>query len=198
LHIEEWDIRWRDYQLNNRTGDGITVLVEHPRATGYDLFASTEPRERTDTYWRFEVAVPPREEQVLKVQMRHLVRRHEEVRRQSYQGLRNYLKQGLIDRRTHDLVAELLKLWQKVEDTERRIERVGKKRDKIYKAQGQIQGNMKALSTQGKEGALRAQYVDKLATSEEELKTLAQQESTLEAEVERLKKEIETKLKKAE
>ncbi len=197
LHIEEWEIRWREYQLNNRTGDGITVLVEHPRATGYDLFASTEPRERTDTCWRFEVAVPPREEQVLKVQARHLVRRHEEVRRQSYKGLQNYLKQGLIDRRTHDLVVELLELWQKIEAAEQRIQRVGKKRDKIYKAQGQIQDNMKALSTQGKEGALRAQYVDQLAASEEELKALAQQESTLEAEVERLKAEVETKLKKA-
>jgi hypothetical protein len=197
LHIEEWDIRWHEYQLNNRTADEITVLVEHPRTSGYDLFDSAEPRERTDSYWRFEVTVPAREERVLKVQARHLIRRREQVRQQSYKALQGYLKQGLIDRRTHDLVAELLELWQKVAETERRIERIGKKRNKIYKAQEQIQGNMKALSNEGKEGTLRAQYVDQLAASEKELDTLQQQESTLEAEIERLKSKIEAKLEAA-
>ena len=54
---------------------------------------------------------------------------------------------------------------------------------------------MTALATTGKEGALRAQYVDQLQASEEQLKTLGQQEAALKAEIEQLKQEVEARLR---
>ncbi len=44
LQFEEWEIRWREYQLNNSTGKALTVLVEHPRTAYYDLFDTPEPQ----------------------------------------------------------------------------------------------------------------------------------------------------------
>ena len=121
--------------------------------------------------------------------------RREELRRQSYQALQRYLQQGLIDRRTHAEVAELLKLWERVAEGEKAVEEVDKERQKVYKAQQQIQGNMGALSTTGKEGALRARYVDQLEASEDELRGLDKRESELKAEIEQLKAEIDARLK---
>jgi hypothetical protein len=198
LHIEEWDVRWRDYQLNNSTGEALVVLVEHPRTLHYDLFDSHAPKEQTADHLRFEVSVPPGGETELRVQERRLVSRREELRRQSYQGLQRYLQQGLIDHRTHAKVAELLKLWEEIADNERALKEAGEGRQKLYKVQEQIQGNMGALSTTGKEGTLRARYVDQLEASEDQLKELDQRESDLRVEIERLKQEIEARIKALE
>jgi hypothetical protein len=195
LHVEEWDVRRREYQLNNSTADEVVVLVEHPRTAHYSLFGAEEPKERTAEHLRFEVAVPARGESTLRVQERRLLSRREELRKQSYRALQRYLSQGLIDRAAYEKVAELLALWERIGDREERLQQVDKDRAKIYKAQKQIQGNLGPLSKTGKEGTLRAQYIEQLGSSEIQLKALAQEETDLKAEIERLKAELEARLK---
>ena len=195
LHFEEWDVRWREYQLSNSLEQAVTVLVEHPRSAEFDLFDTPEPKERTDEHVRFEVKVPAKAETKLRVQERRLVRRREEVRKQSYQGLQRYLRQGLLDREIYDSVAKLLGLWDRISENERRLQEMGQERQKIYKAQQQIQGNMGTLGTTGKEGMLRARYVEQLGASEDELKALDGQDADLKAEIERFKQEIEARIK---
>ena len=198
LHVEEWDIRWREYQLNNSTKEAQAVLVEHPRSARYDLFDTPEPVERTDEHLRFKVDVPARAEDTLRVQERRLLRRKEELHKQSYQGLARYLRQGLIDQRTHDLVAELLRLWEKINANGQLLGEVERERQKIYQVQEQIRGNLGALSTSGKEGALRVRYVQQLEGTEEQLRALARRETDLKAEGERLKEELEAQIKALE
>ena len=120
------------------------------------------------------------------------------MRRQSYKGLQRYLQKGLIDPQTQAAVAELLRLWEQIAGDERGLKEAEQDRKKLYKAQEQIQGNMAALSTTGKEGALRARYVDQLEASEDQLKALGARESDLRAEIERLEREIEARLKALE
>ena len=193
--IEEWDVRWREYRLTNSTGGPMTVLVEHPRTAHYDLFDTPAPAERTAEQYRFEVEVLGRGETVLRVQERRLLRRQEELLRQSLEGLERFRRQGLLDRQTHDKAAEVLRLWASIAEKEQRLKELETDRQKIYAAQQQIQGNMGALSTAGKEGALRAQYVDQLTASEEQLKGVGQQEAALKAEIERLKQEVDKRLR---
>jgi len=195
LQIEEWDIRWREYQISNSTNAVQEVLVEHPRTSHYELFDTPEPRERTDEHLRFAVEVGARAETRLKVQERRLAKRREELRKQSYEGLARYLRQGLIDRKSHDQVSELLKLWQKIEDNEERLKEIEAERKKIYESQQQIQGNMGALSKSGKEGTLRARYVEQLEASENQLRSLATKEAGLGVEIERLREQIGARLK---
>jgi len=191
LHIEEWDIRWCEYQINNSTHQAVKVLVEHPRTSHYELFDTPEPIERTDEHLRFTAEVPEHGEARLRVRERRLVSRVEELQRQSYDGLQRYLRQGLIERGVCDRVLELLKLWEKIADKERELAQVDKEREKIYKTQEQIRGNLGALAPTGKEGTMRARYVEQLEATEEQLKDLAQRESALKAEIEQLKKEAE-------
>ena len=197
LLFEEWDIHWREYQISNSTAEERTILVEHPRTSHYQLFDAPEPKERTDDYLRFEVQVAANDETTLKVQERRLLRRREEVQKQSFQDLARYLKQGLIDRRSYDQVSELLKLWQQVREREERLEEIEAEREKIYKGQKQIQSNMKALSKTGKEGTLRARYVEQLAASEKHLRALESQEAEVKKEIDRLEARIQDKLEQA-
>jgi hypothetical protein len=194
LHIEEWDIRWREYQLNNSTGQAMTVLLEHPRTAHYDLSETAEPKERTDEHLRFEVEVGTRAEAVLRVQQRRLLSRREELKKQSYRGLQRYLRQGLMDQDVYDRVADLLRLWEEITENENRLEEVDQERQQVYQAQQQIQGNMGALSTTGKEGALRARYVEQLEMSEDQLRSLAQQEAHRKDKIERLKQQIKAQI----
>jgi hypothetical protein len=195
LHFEEWEVHWREYQLNNGTDQGMTILVEHPRTADYELFDTPAPKERTDEFLRFEVPVPARGEVKLRVQERRLLSRREELQKQSYQGLQRYLQQGLLNREAYDKVTELLGLWEKIGDGQKRLQEAEQERQKIYKGQQQIQGNMGPLATTGKEGALRARYVAQLEANEDQLRSLEQQETDLKAEIEGLKQEIEARLK---
>jgi hypothetical protein len=194
LVFEEWDIRWRTYQINNTTNRPLTVLVEHPRQASYDLFDTPKPAEQTDEAYRFAVAIAPRRETTLRVQTRFLRRRHEQIERQSYVTLARYLRDGLIDRAAHDLIATILGLMEKIGGHKKRLEAINQERQKIYEAQKQVQGNMQALSNTGKEGQMRAQYVDRLEATEQSLLVLAQEETQLQAEIARLEKEIARRL----
>ena len=194
LQVEEWEVRFRDYQLNNGAAESMTVLVEHPRTAGYDLFDTPEPVDQTSDDLRFEVVVPADKESKLRVQERRLVSRREQLRKQSYRGLQRYLRQGLIDKETHAQVAELLGLWERISDNERSLKEAGVERQKIFGIQQQIQDNMGALSATGKEGALRARYVEQLEASEDELRALDARESDLREEIGRLKGEIRDRI----
>jgi hypothetical protein len=196
LYAEEWDIRWRKYQLNNSTAQTMKVLVEHPRSAHYELFDTPTPKETTEEHLRFEVEIPSRSEETLRVQERRSLSRREELQQQSLQGIQKYLEKGLIDRDTYDKVTELLKLWGKIAEKEKELKKIDKERQKIYKAQQQIQGNMSALGTQGKEGALRTRYVEQLEASEEQLKELDQQEADVNTEIKELKSELEQRIGK--
>jgi hypothetical protein len=194
LRIEEWDVRWREYELNNSTLRPLTILVEHPRTSGYELFDTPQPQETTDEHVRIQVQAPARRKGTLRVQERRLVRRREELRKQSARGLQHYLRQGFMTPEVHEHVIGLLSLWEKIADCEERIKDVASERKTVYEAQRQIQGNMGSLSTTGKEGTLRSRYVQQLSDSEDRLKELARDEEELKAKVEQLKGEIGARL----
>lgn len=195
LLFEEWDIRWHEYQINNTIAQPMTVLVEHPRNTHYDLFDTPEPTEITDESRRFTVEVEPKTEITLRVSSRRLRQRREEIQRQSYVNLQRYLNRGLIDRSAHDLIAQILRLLEKINSHKQRLGEIGQERQKVYEAQKQIQGNMQALSSEGKEGRVRSQYVDRLEATENSLHVLGQEEAKLQKEIEMLEDQIEEKLK---
>lgn len=195
LHFEEWDVRWQEYRLSNQTAEPVTVLVEHPRTPQYELFDTASPKERTDEYWRFEVQAPARDETVFKVQERRLLSRYEEVQKQTHQVLQRYLKQGLLDRAVYDQIVKLLMLYDTIADYEKQIKQLETERDKIYKAQQQIQGNMQALSQVGKEGALRARYVEQLEETEAQLRGLEKREAELKAAIKQVEDEIAARIK---
>lgn len=196
LVVEEWDIRWREYQVNNRAARPLTVLVEHPRSAHYNLFDSVDPVEKSDEYFRFSVEVPARGERTLRVNARRLLSRREQLQRQSYVQLQHYLRDGLLGRDTHEKLVALLRLWEQIEEKRRRLQEVEQERQKIYQAQKQIQGNMDALSSSGREGTLRTRYVNRLEESEEALHSLAEEENALQAEIGRLEEEIKERIRR--
>ncbi len=195
LLIEEWDVRTRRYQLNNSSPQAITVLVEHPRSASYELTDTPAPQEQTAEHLRFAVQTPGRGEATLAVAERCLISRREEIRGQSAQRLHDFMARGLLDAITYNRLAGLLSLWEQIAAHERRLAQIEQERQKLYQGQEQARGNMGVLSAAGKEGELRASYVDKLRASEQQLDALAGEEKKLQAEIARLKAEAEAALR---
>ncbi|MGC9399351.1 MAG: hypothetical protein ACP5HM_09470 [Anaerolineae bacterium] len=198
LLFEEWDVRWRTYQVSNHTEERLRLLIEHPRSERYALFDVPEIEERTETHVRFAVEVEGGGETSLRLKERRLVHRREEIRGQSYQKLQGYVQGGLIDRATLDRLAKLLMLWDTLADYEGRLEEMAAEREKQYRAQEQIRANLETLSQTGKEGALRARYVQRLEQSEETLQDLTSREAHLKQEIERVKVDIAQRLEALE
>ena len=196
LVVEEWDIRWREYQLNNSAGRSLSILVEHPRSARYDLFDTPEPAEKSDEHFRFAVELPARGERTLRVGERRLLSRREQLERQSYVQLSHYLRDGLLDPDTHARLEELLRLWEQIQEQQRRLQEIEQERQKVYQMQKQIQGNMGALSQTGREGTLRTRYVNQLEESEEQLQALAREEEAVQEEIERLEAEVKERIRR--
>ena len=89
---------------------------------------------------------------------------------------------------------QILTLLNQIQECGARSRSIEEERSKIYGEQGQIRENMKALSSTGKEGEVRAAYVQRLQASEQKLEGLVQQEQALKNEVEALNRQLDQRL----
>jgi hypothetical protein len=194
LVFETWDIRWRRYTASNTTGHPQSLLVEHPRSSHFEVFDTPDAAEKTADLYRFQLLVPPHGEANLRVNERRLVSRREEIRRQSLLSLQKLLNQGLVREEVFAKLSELLGLWEKIEKHNKTIAELSAEREKIYRQQSQIQGNLNALKQEGKEGALRARYVRDLEGSEERLREIEVHERQLKEAIRALEEEIQLKV----
>jgi hypothetical protein len=194
LFFESWDIRWRKYIANNTTNRKQSVLVEHPHTSHYELFESPKAVESAGEVIRFDLTIPAHGENSLQVNERRLVSRREEIRRHSYASLQRLVSQGLVKKAVYDKLAELLALWEKIDQHNKAITDVNAEREKVYRQQTQIQGNMTALKPEGEEGAMRARYVRELEASEDRLQEIAKRESELKQAVVLAEEEIKRKV----
>ena len=194
LSLEEWDVRWREVRVNNATTKPVHLLVEHPRQAGFDLFDSPQAVEMTIGNARFAVEALAGGELTLRLQERRLLRRREEIGPNAAKGLRVYLNTRLLSNGESTQLEEMLALWEQVAIDEQRLKEIEQERVQIYKAQEQMRTNLQSLSNTGKEGSLRASYVDKLQASEEQLQGLAQREAQIKADIAKLNATAEGKL----
>lgn len=187
-----YDIRRTEYKVDNRTPQPKTVLIERPN-THYTLFDTPDPAEKTLDTYRFKMEASSGKVTPFTVQERYLRAHREQLKNQTYQDLRKYLEDKFLDKRTYGSLKALLDVWAEISRLEKVIFKQEERKGKLYKAQEQVQKNMKVLSQGGEEGRLRGQYVQQLAKSEEELaeadRIIAQTQTEIEkknAEVERM------------
>jgi hypothetical protein len=191
LSIQEWDIRWREVQLNNATAREQHVLVEHPRQADFELFDTVQPASQTANQYRFAAEMPANGETTLRVQEKRLNRRREEVSLQHAAGLRTYLGANLLSATDSAQLEELLALWAQMAGNEQRLDDIDKDRAQVYKAQEQFRANLQSLGVEGREGSLRTGYVDRLQASEDQLQALVEREARVKADIAALQARVD-------
>ena len=179
-----YDVRRITYQVDNRTPQPKTVLIEHNRDGNYVVFETPEPVEKTLDTYRYQVEAPAGKVTGFTVQERYLRTTYEELRQLSYRGLQQYFADKLLDQQAYEGLKNLLDTWAEISRLESHIAEQEKRRAKIYQTQEQAQKNMAVLSNAGEEGKLRGRYVQQLAQSEEELAEIERAVARTRAEIE--------------
>lgn len=168
-----YDIRRTLYKVDNRTPNSKTILIERSDDS-YTPFDTPDPAETTLDTRRYQIEAAPGKITEFTVRERVLRSKREELRRQSYRDLQKYFDDKFLDRQTYQQLKDLLDVWAEIAKLERGIIKQEKEREKIYKAQEQIQKSMSVLSNSGEEGRLRGRYVKQLTQHEEDLAEIDQ------------------------
>jgi hypothetical protein len=198
LVFEEHDIRRTTYRAENRTPKEVRVLVEHPRSGTHEIFDTPQPEETTGEQLRYAVTVGAGGETEFTVSERRLTYRSEELKKQSYSSLKKYLKNKWLDEDTYEDMSKLLEMWGRIDVQQANIAEQEQRRQEIYKAQEQIQKSMSVLSATGKEGELRARYVDELEKGQEELAAIEKLIAGLREQIAKIEKSVEGMVAKLE
>lgn len=183
LQVEEWDIRRRKVSLHNTTDQPKTVLIDHPRQAKFTLFDTPAPAEQTASNWRFSLTAAAGGEAEVHIQERRIITRREEITARRRDSFQNYLGLSQLTQADRTQMQRVLGLWTQIDAREQEVAAIETERKQIYQTQEQVRANMQALSTTGKEGTLRASYVEKLEQSEAQLQTLATRIVQLRAEI---------------
>lgn len=161
--------RYFSYQIENRTAQPKTVLIEHPINTIYDIYDTPTCTEQTADFYRYSITAEANKTTLFKVKERRLQTRSEKILDLSYKALQSYFDDKFLTRAIYMGLRDILDAWEKLSQLSKDIIAQEKRREEVYRSQEQIQKNMRALSQTGEEGRLRGRYVKQLTETEEAL-----------------------------
>ena len=170
IYEYHYEIREVEYDIKNKTiDDGRTVIIEHPIESGYKLFNTKDPDEKTKSYYRYKLEVEPKSSQKLIIKTRRKIsytRAYNHVN-QSY--IDEMLKLKLLTQEERDLLVKLLNLEVKARENDEKISKLEQEIQLIHDDQARLRENVKSLGTSTSESKLRERYISKLEKQEEKL-----------------------------
>jgi hypothetical protein len=182
LDIKEASITRTEYRLENSTGVAQAVTIEHPIGSEAELVDMPEPEARTLEYYRWTVACPARRVTTFKVVERRYTSRTEFLLKQSYAGLKRYLKEKWLDAEALARIKAVLDEREAMARNEEEIKSLQSERADVYNREEQLRKNMAALGSGGDEGTLRRRTVTKLEQCEERIAAIEARVSALQEE----------------
>jgi hypothetical protein len=192
LLFHDYTTRETVYEISNSNREPVPLLVEHPRAPGFEPLQMAEPEETTENHYRWKIEVPagPQGQATLTVRERRLDQRREQLTNLTMENLRRYLREKWLDEALAGPLREMLEMHAAQQEIQRELERIEQERARHLQAQEQARKNMSGLKDSGEEGALRARYVRHLNESEDALATLDARRTALRAEHDALEARI--------
>ncbi|HMN42339.1 MAG TPA: hypothetical protein PKE29_15960 [Phycisphaerales bacterium] len=166
-----------EYEFANKdTSHGRTLILEHPKAGGYELADTDKPSELTPDLYRFTIPIEAGKAKKFSVSQERT--RYEDVAVTGYDltTLVQYKRDGKV---SDDVMAAFRKAADKqaaISNTERAIAELTAKMDEVSRDQTRIRQNMGAID---KTSQLYARYVTKLTDQESKLEDDRDQQAKL-------------------
>lgn len=187
------------YHFNNKSSEEQIVTLEHPReGKAWKLFGPTEPKEVTENYWRFRFPIGPREVTKYVVRQRQTLHSSFALSQVNDEQLGFWLEQKYLDRRTADLLRDILAKRQEIAGVEAQIQALEKERGAIHADQKRIRENLQALGDRSSEKDLRERFVRNLNQQEDRLEAIEKELQKLSKQRDRLREEMDKQLGKIE
>ena len=151
------------FRADSDHGEPARVVFELPRVAGRTFDAAHgKPLESTASYHRFETTVAPQAFATVVATEVWVQLRKVAFTSVSAQQLDVWMAGRLLDQRTHDSLAHVLRLWHDANEYERSRGRVEVMQREAYAKQTKLAEQLKVLKDTGPEGALRLRYVKEL------------------------------------
>ncbi|MFM9996740.1 MAG: hypothetical protein ACKVU4_13185 [Phycisphaerales bacterium] len=148
---------------------GRTMLVEHEKASGWDLVDPAKPLEQTGDLYRFELPLKAGESGKLVVRQERVERQGLQVVGYDLGTLLTYVKDGRASQKVVDAVREAGRLQGVANEIERRIGAMEQEQQGIAQDQNRIRENMRTID---RNTDLYKRYATKLNEQEDRLEKL--------------------------
>ncbi|MEQ8220771.1 MAG: hypothetical protein ABRQ37_00605 [Candidatus Eremiobacterota bacterium] len=180
FYREVYHIAETIYTANNNSDSPVNLVIEHPPfGTGYVIFETEEPVEKTENYMRWKMTVPPCSSHILKVKERTKLYRYEYYQNLTMNTLSGWLKERYLDESTFSELKIIMEFFDKKKMITEEIQRLNDEVNSIYESQKSLMEQLKVLGERGDEGALRKRYVNTLEVHQNRLEEIKKKEEEL-------------------
>jgi hypothetical protein len=180
---EMYNIGTMTYALENTTGKPLTITIEAPITTNWELFETPAPDVETLSERRWKVDVPARGKIEFVTQQRERTHRTEEVRRLDYRKLQEILQNHWLNEGINKLLADVLENLGKGQKAQAKLVELANERKTLYERQEQIRANLGALQATGQEAALRNRMLAQLEVSQNRIEAIEQEGTDLQRQI---------------
>ena len=182
------------YTLHNKSDAEQTVYLEHLRGAGWELVETAEPKEVTESYWRFRFALPAKQVTRFVVQQRITVGNMQQFADVSTNQLGYWLEQKYLDKKTEEVLRQAVDLQRKAAELDERLAALEKEKGGIHTEQTRIRENLQALGDRTGEKQLRERFVRTLDGQEDRLEQIAAEVKEKTGERDRCREQLNTVL----
>ncbi|MGI5816465.1 MAG: hypothetical protein ACOX9R_00035 [Armatimonadota bacterium] len=177
-----------EYTVRNRGEQARTVLIEHPRRSGWELVEPQDPAQTTRDLYRIEVEVAAGATEKLTVKMEQPVTERVALVSESMERVGYYMQWREIPDDVKAALQKIIEMKRQIAEIEREIATKQGRLEQIGEEQERIRQNMEQLD---RDSDLYKQYVQKLTEQEDEFDTNRKQIDELTAQRNNLQKELE-------
>jgi hypothetical protein len=167
----------RVYTAKNRSGQGRTLLVEHPVRHDFRL-VDCKPAETAADVYRFEVKLPAGATEALAVKEERLIDSSVSISSQSDEQIRLLVREAVISEAMKKGLQRAMELRLAVEKTRREAAELKRQHDAIVEDQKRLRANLKEMPETAK---AYKRYLEKFDQQETEIERLQAELKKLEA-----------------
>jgi hypothetical protein len=189
----------KTYQLSNQTDRKKVVYIEHPVRSGWVLSDdSAKPDYTTQKYYRFRVELKPFDETEVRVTERQPLMDSYRLNAITRADLDLFITQRYIDAALRTRLEKLLAIRTNAYQCEAKLESFDDEIEGITDDQKRLRENIETLSKTPEARTLIARYIAKANEQESRLEQIEKDRKTLQAEKERLERELAIEIKNFE
>jgi hypothetical protein len=145
LTITNKEVRTQNYVAENKSDHTKTLVVEHPRQSGWDLVDTLKPMETTDAVYRFKGDIAAGEKNTLKVTEQMITDQEVALLASTPDQFLLYSTSSQIPKPVQDALNKVIQLKSALTDTQQQIDQSKAKLADITTEQNRIREDMRAV-----------------------------------------------------
>jgi len=167
------------YRIENEANTDLSLIVEHPRRSGWTLTAPSDVEERTASVYRLRTTVDAGDTgELVAEEAKILTRRHQLLGKDRDQLL-SYARTGALPDDVREALEEAADLQRTVSQTKEKLSQARQELDRLRSEQSRLRENMNAVE---QSSDYYQRLLNKLSSTEDRIESLNERIATLEDE----------------